>query len=256
MGDTTAALAAVAPPCRIKADWRGEIMGHENWRQLWEAKAEGFRGTPTLEDLLALDGYDSRTCRVDAVEWRRYVAYVVDKMGMAPGQGVYEVGCGGGAFLAALHESGFEVAGIDYAAGLAAVARRAVPAARIDTGDALAVPASPAYDFTVSSGVFLYFPDDGYAGQVLTAMVAKARIGVAVLDVNDLAHKERSLAARRAAYPEGEYDRLYTGLDQLYQPASWFLDFGRRHGLRVHVEPQVLRSPSRPFRFNAFFYKP
>jgi len=64
----------------------------------------------------------------------------IDRVGLAPGQRVLEVGCGTGVFLRAAADRGAEVHGIDAAEALLAMARERVPGADLREGDMQFLP--------------------------------------------------------------------------------------------------------------------
>jgi hypothetical protein len=58
------------------------------------------------------------------------------------------------------------------------------------------LPQILSYDFVISNGVFHYFPDLDYAGQVLGRMIAKARRTVAIIKVSDLSRRDEAERVR------------------------------------------------------------
>lgn len=195
-------------------------MGNSAWHQVWRNRSVGA-GTLGLPDLMAADGFDQLGA-VDEASWRGYVTGCADRLGLRPGDSVFEVGCGAGAFLLPLAEAGCSVTGLDYSPELVAAARTALPGADIAVGEARDLDLAGGYDVVVSNGVFLYFPDLTYAATVLSRMVAGARRGVAVLDVPDRGRQEQALRQRRAQLGEQTYQRRYSGLDHLYFDRAWF----------------------------------
>jgi SAM-dependent methyltransferase len=64
----------------------------------------------------------------------------LDRVGLAPGASVLEIGCGSGVFLETLARRGARVDGLDAAAPLVELARRRVPGAEVRVGDMEALP--------------------------------------------------------------------------------------------------------------------
>jgi trans-aconitate methyltransferase len=175
-----------------------------------------------LSRLLAADGMDTGFGNVEEGPWRQYVLQAADSIGIDAESSVFEVGCGAGAWLYELGRLGCEIGGLDTSPALIGYAHEHLPNGRWHVGDASALETVPRYDFVVSSGVFLYFPSLEYAQDVLRRMVAKAKKGVLVLDVPDLATRDAALAERHRIVGEESYRSRYAGLDHLYFDRSWF----------------------------------
>ncbi len=236
-------------------------MPTHGWKEIWTRKrstSEPDEGDEdaVLAELLTLDGYNTPTGSVAPAVWRRNVLDLAARHGLAPGDRIFEVGCGAGAFLYPLARLGLVTAGIDYSESHIAAARRYLPGSRLEVAEAIALDASERYDVVASCGVFFYFSDRDYAREVLGKMVDKSTRGVWVLDVNDADREEEALAIRRAAYPPGEYDRAYADLPQLYLARAWFQAFADERGLACTFEPQTLPGYlSARYRYHAFLKK-
>jgi SAM-dependent methyltransferase len=84
----------------------------------------------------------------------------LDAAGAGPGTALLDIGCGSGAVLRAAADRGAEVTGLDAAPGLAEVARRRVPGARIEVGEMQTLPfADAAYDVVTGYNAFQYAAD-------------------------------------------------------------------------------------------------
>jgi trans-aconitate methyltransferase len=161
--------------------------------------------------------------------------------GLGPGDTVFEVGCGAGAYLYELSQMGCRVGGLDASASLIDCARRAMPGGHWSVADAADLDATEPWDVVVACGVFLYFPTLDYARAVLERMVRKARRGVMVLDVPDLAKREATEAERRRIVGPAAYAVKYEGLAHLYMEKAWFETALRELGLGcVRIEDQVI----------------
>ena len=233
-------------------------MSEQSWRSIWGAK-RGTEGEVTADDehtlveLLTLNGYHTPTATVAPSTWREHVLSLAERHELRPGMRIFEVGCGAGAFLYPLARAGFVTDGLDFAPGLVAAARRALPEAQLKVAEASALETTPTYDLVVANGVFLYFPSAAYAADVLHKMLAKSSRRVWVLDVNDADLMDEALAIRRASYPPGEYDRAYAGLEQLYLSRAWFEAFAAEHRLTCTFEPQTLPGyVSAHYRYHVF----
>jgi trans-aconitate methyltransferase len=211
----------------------------QTWEHIWEARTLDATEPSELRRLLAADGFEGLGA-VDESAWREYVARIGEALGIVPGDSLYDVGCGAGAFLYPWRDAGIRLGGLERSNTLAGFARAALPKACIDVGEAARLDVHEQYDVVVSNGVFLYFPSLDYASAVLARMVKKARRAVAVLDVPDEAHRAETLARRRAMLGPS-YDERYRGLDHLYVARDWFADGLRSLGAtRIEITDQTL----------------
>lgn len=224
------------------------------WAQIWAAR-QVAEELPTMEALIRADGFDLGAGRVDAAAWSRYCAELGGRLGIRPGDTLFEVGCGAGALLKVFHAAGHAVAGVDYSPALVAAAARAMPGMAFAVAHADEYRAA-AHDFVLANSVFSYFPDLDYARRVLERMVATARKGVAILDVPDLARRDAAEAFRAAALPPGEYEARYQALAHLYYAREWFGACACSRGWRLSVCDQWLEGyGNAPYRFNVLLLR-
>jgi len=224
------------------------------WKTVWdERRLDPGRGS-VLAQLMAADGLDTGFGSVAEAGWRDFVHRVAGTLGLAAGDSVFEVGCGAGAFLYELALAGIAVAGADQSAALVGYARAAMPDGRFDVGEAAGLAVVPQFDVVLSCGVFLYFPSLEYASTVIERMAAKARRGVAILDIPDRAKQTHALAERRAMLGPEEYEARYAGLDHLFYEKDWIAGRMETCGLtNIRVEDQSIPGYGNArFRFNAF----
>ncbi|MFS8479956.1 MAG: class I SAM-dependent methyltransferase [Micromonosporaceae bacterium] len=226
------------------------------WHGVWQAK--GTAGRVPLEDpdavlreLMEMNGYFSATSTTSLADHEVQLRYIVDSLGIRATDSVYEVGCGAGALLYWLRDKCAATGGCDFAESLVAHARRALPgSADLRHCEARETPREPRYDVVLSNGVFIYFPDETYAREVLTLMLAKARRAVGVFDVNDADRRAEFEAVRRARHA-GQPQR-YDGLEQLYLPRGFFTDIAREHGFACRIEDSTTpNSANARFRYHA-----
>jgi SAM-dependent methyltransferase len=203
-----------------------------DWHEVWERKGETPVEEYDLETLIALDGFDSGLGAMTPDQFRALAGLVQRTLGLRAGSRVLDVGCGAGALLWCLRETGAELYGIDYSPTLVAHARAALPEARIEVGEATDLPFQ--VDAIVCHSVFHYFPDYEYARRVVRAFRRAAPVSL-ILDVPDLATRTEAEVARIAggARP-GRH---------LYYPRPFFK--GTVWGSRVHGYGNA------PYRFNA-----
>jgi len=143
---------------------------------------------------------------------------------------------------------------LSFGNGKVATVIAAMPEGQWIHGDASALEPSEAWDVVLACGVFMYFPDPGYARGVIARMAAKATRAIAILDVPDVASRDDAMAFRRGSMGEAEYEAKYRGLDHLFYDRSWMkrvlIEVGATD---VRIEDQQVSGyQNARFRFNAF----
>jgi len=228
------------------------------WKTVWERHGTPSEN-PELADLLEADGFDTPYGKMSAEVWSTYVSRIYRLVGLVPGDSLYDVGCGSGAFLYPAYTSGITVGGLDYSTSLVRVARRAMPTGEFTVGEAAALDTSSHYDVVASCAVFLYFDTLAYAEEVIRRMSRKARRAVVILDIPDAAMAEAALAHRQAAFEDRHaYEERYKGLDHKFYDRDWVIAILQAVGLiDVRVQRQeVAGYDNAQFRFNVFGWIP
>ncbi len=161
---------------------------------------------------------------------------------------VLEVGCGAGAVLSLLVNSGAALTGVDYSEPHIAIARKVLPDVDLRVGEAAVLPFdAAAFDAVFFYGVFLYFPDLTYAAQAIEEMLRVARPGapLLIMDIPDEATREACETARREAGASMKPPHCY-------YPRAFFECFAAEHGRSCRVsDQQVPGYGNSRFRFNA-----
>lgn len=224
------------------------------WKDIWAARQLDARKTSVLEQLMEADGLDTGFGNVTEASWREFIGRTADRLALVKGSRVFEVGCGSGAFLYPLAEHGCVVGGLDQSSALISYASQAMPEGEWRSGDAATLDARERWDVVLACGVFMYFPDLGYAHDVIARMAAKATRAIAILDVPDLARKDAALAFRKGTLGAAEYEAKYRGLDHLFYDRDWMRTTLASVGAaNIHIEDQdVSGYQNARFRFNAF----
>lgn len=205
------------------------------WHEIWERKGGAAVDGYDLETLIALDGYDGGAAQLGSEQFRAIPDYAAKKLDLRPGQLLLEVGCGAGALLWCLRDSGLRLFGVDFSAALISHARAAIPEATFAVAEACDLPFEA--DAIVCAGVFHYFPDYDYAHRVLDGFRRAAPVAL-IMDVPDLATREEAERERRAL---GSKPGVH-----LYYPRSFFSG--------AEVETCAVEGyGNAPFRFNAMF---
>ena len=229
-----------------------------SWEEIWSRRAFDRSHGDTLRSLLEADGFDTGFGSMTNESWIAFVRSIERLLCLEPPASVYEIGCGAGAFLFDLAARGYRVAGCDRSATLIGYAREVLPQGRFAVAEAADVPCDERSDAVVSCGVFLYFPSLDYASAVIGRMARKARSAVALLDLPDLALKERADEHRRAALGGTErYEARYARLAHLAYDRSWVARTLEAAGLTgVQVADQSIGGyDNGAFRFNAWGFR-
>ena len=232
----------------------------KTWQEIWNYRNISDMNQSkdiSLQDLLIADGFDTPTAKLNSlVYWEEYIRFITKKIDLAPGDSLFEIGCGCGAFLYLWYKEGRLVGGIDYSENLISLAKHVMKGMDFGVSEAIELNTDEQYDVVLSNGVFLYFKDYSYARKVVEKMIMKARKTVAILEIPDLAKIGESEKARRAALPKGEYDKKYEGLHHLYFERDWFTQFSDTFGYDVDVFDQNITGyDNSQFRFNVVIKK-
>ena len=233
------------------------------WHDIWSQRTVSVRtdgGTgPSLEDLIVADGFNTGHGDIDVDAWCEFTSRTYERFDLNPGDSLFDVGCGAGAFLYPASRRGIDVGGIDYSTSQIDIAKLAIPEGSFAVCDADDLETSPSADVVISFGVFLYFPSLDYARRVMEKMCHKASRAVAILEIPDLALAGQALEARQAAAGGvAAYAERYEGLGHLSFSTQWVKTTLEELGLiDVTVEAQSIRGyRNGDFRFNAWGWVP
>jgi cyclopropane fatty-acyl-phospholipid synthase-like methyltransferase len=230
------------------------------WKTIWERKGNINSDNIDLEQMLAIDGFDTCTGQLSVGSWLSFSEQIRTRLGLKPGHKILEVGCGAGAFLLPFYNSGLSVYGIDYSDSLIKLSAQIMNPGVFKTSEANSIPFDQEYfDAVVSFGVFIYFRDLEYAAIVVKEMarVLKKNQQAAILDINDAAKKEKYELTRKKRLGDNEYYRLYGGdLQHQFYSKKWFSDIANKLDLRCEINDQnIERYENSRFRFNVFLEK-
>lgn len=231
---------------------------NDRWHAIWNRRTANAGAALSLESLIALNGFDTGATAIHASEWRTNAQRIALALGIRDGDSVYEIGCGCGAFLLALHECmDLRLGGADYSSTLIDVARRVFPDSPFDVIPATDMDTSDHYDHVLSHSMFHYLSLDD-ASTVMRKMLEKARRTVGIFDLPDIATRDAAETMRRGNLPAGEYEKKYDGLAHTYFGKDWLLSQVRRFAPEASVEfirSQVDNNPQSPFRFGMIVRK-
>jgi ubiquinone/menaquinone biosynthesis C-methylase UbiE len=229
------------------------------WKNIWETKGRVAPDEIDLAKLIAIDGFDTGAGEFPVHSWLPFVEETKIKLGLKKEQKILEVGCGAGAFLLPIYNSGMVVCGIDYSNSLIQVCTKIMKAGIFKVAEANNIPFEDEFfDAVVSNSVFQYFDDLEYAQNVVSeiARVLKKKGCAAILDVNDFTKKEKYESIRRKKLGDKEYDRLYANLNHQFYKKEWFGNIAKNFGLNCEVQEQNIKGyDNSVFRYNVFLEK-
>lgn len=226
------------------------------WKPIWEKRNVNDIETSRdkddiLEKLIQTDGFDTGNGKIELDSWKQYIQFLTNKLGLIAGDSIFEVGCGCGAFLYTFYQQGHRVGGMDFSEPLINDAKSIMANMDFNVCNAINLDCSEKYDFVVANSVFFYFPNYEYSLDVLRKMVNKSKKAVVILDIPDLQQKEDCENSRKAALPQGEYERKYDGLHHLYYDKNWFHKFAKINNYKLDIfEQNIADYGNGKFRFN------
>jgi SAM-dependent methyltransferase len=163
---------------------------------VWERKGRAEPVSYGLRSLMDLDGFDVGAGRLSTDSFREVARAAARELSLRPGMLAIEIGCGAGAFLSCLQETGADLIGLDYSSSLLAHARTAVPNVSWVCADAAGLPVSSGIaDALVCHSVFQYFPDLAYARRAVEEF-RRVASSVLILDVPNLATRVEAESVR------------------------------------------------------------
>ena len=225
------------------------------WKEIW-IKREIKYGDDKLLSLIRLDGFDHSAGNISKVDWMKYVNWIKSKLVIDGTSSIFEIGCGGGAFIYPFYKMGHRVGGIDYSDSMIKNIQNAIPSMKFYCCEAAKLKVSKKFDVVISNSVFQYFPSYDYAEEVVNKMLNKAIKKIAVLDINDIDKKNSANKLRRGTLSEEEYKTKYSGLDHLFYDKTFFIDIAKEFNCNAQVFSQNIRGyGNNPLRFNVIISK-
>jgi ubiquinone/menaquinone biosynthesis C-methylase UbiE len=206
-----------------------------NWHRVWsQRKPAPEQAVNALQQLIALDGFDSPLGAMSENDWKTYVDVFAKRCGLSAGDSIFEVGCGSGAFLFPFHQQGHAVGGIDYSEELILVAQSYMPERRgefsvLEAKEFSELPV----DVVVANHVIHYFSSLTDAETVVSKMLRKAVKSVCVSGVPDVALRVESERERRGILMPDEYEAKYAGLEILYYDRKFFIELAKAYSFNV-----------------------
>ena len=215
----------------------------QDWYSIWNKKDRLER--LILEFMMKADGFDSPTGQFPINIWEKYTSEMYELMGIKSGAQILEIGCGSGAFLYPLYLQNINVTGVDYSKELIDIAKKFFRNSNFYFSDALDYVNSETklYNFVLSHGVFLYFPDLNYSERVLDRMIDLSKNKVMVMDICDadkeqLYKEDRIKKYQEQGLSEEEYEKKYSGLNHLFFKKDWFVNHAKKRNLKIKIFDQ------------------
>lgn len=140
-------------------------MNRENnkWQNVWTRKGTE-NNSLDLQGLMKADGFDTGTGAISVEDWMKTSQKIIKNLQISNHSKVLEVGCGAGAMLWPLRDTGAQLYGVDYSETLLCKAKQANPDIKTVACEASALDLpSNMFDAVFSHGVFFYFHDYEYA---------------------------------------------------------------------------------------------
>lgn len=227
-----------------------------DWKNIWNKRKLIDSANFSLDELIALDGFDTGAGKIRSQDWRNYAAKVAAMLNLKKDHSIYEVGCGSGAFLYALNEViHIKTGGNDYSQPLIETAKLVFPGSDFECIEASQINTDNKYDFVISNSVFHYF-DTQYAKNVISKMIEKSHSKICILEIPNAQRKEEAEKMRRDQLSIEEYEKKYAGLNHTYYSKDWFASIGKDFGLEYEIFdgciPNYLQND---FRFGCIFHK-
>ena len=230
------------------------------WKEIWRRKASQPPKSPTPDDLMILDGYDTGAGRTDYQSMAAFSDRCGNRLKIGKEARLLEVGCGAGAWLLDFHHKGVRVFGADYSIGHLGVANEVMPSGGFAAAEAIQLPfQNHSFDAVCAGSCFGYFPDENDAEIALKELIRVLRpggIGV-VTDIPDLALREKHEGLRRNALGDAEYERLYGDLPHRHFDRKQMCNLAQDQGVSADTTTQNIAGyANSPYRFNLWFEKP
>jgi ubiquinone/menaquinone biosynthesis C-methylase UbiE len=229
------------------------------WKSIWEKKGNVTADNVGLTNLIAIDGFDTGAGEFPVDSWLSFVEDTKIKLRLKKEQKILEVGCGAGAFLLPVYNSGMVVYGIDYSKSHIQLCAKIMKLGTFKVSEANNIPFEDEFfDAVVSNSVFQYFDDLEYAENVVSEIgrVLKKTGCAAILDLNDIDKKEKYESIRRKKLGDKQYDRLYENLKHQFYKKEWFDNVANNRGLKCKIQDQNINGyDNSKFRYNVFLEK-
>lgn len=216
------------------------------WKEIWESRQNTLEGInlknyrEIFVELKRINGFDvNGGPTVDSL-FKQY-ENLKTVFSIKGNETIFEVGCGAGANIYLFARDGFKVGGLDYSSTLIEIAKKVIPADKLDEiicAGADELPIDKKFDAVFSNGVFPYFDDMDYAKRVLEKMFQKSLKAVAILGIYDKELEEIHMNHRKQTIEN--YEERYKDLPKLFYPRSFFEEFATRHDMSIRFTKNEL----------------
>ncbi|WP_028951033.1 class I SAM-dependent methyltransferase [Sulfurihydrogenibium subterraneum] len=230
------------------------------WKRIWNSK-KTEKDILELEDILKLNGYDTRFAGDFAKIFIKRIKDVTKYFHFKPEDIILDAGCGAGAFLWFLKHQKIKFKnyiGIDYSLSLLEAFKHNPYYSNSLTLLNSELAYIPLQNYSVDKifcySVFLYFENIQYAIKVLNEFdrILKYNGEIIISDIPDINKKVAHETFRKSLIGEEKYNELYKNLHHLYYDRRFFLNFFKS---KYHIEIFDLHDinyPNSLFRFSVY----
>lgn len=223
----------------------------KNWKTIWNNK--GAKQNTSIKEIMDVNGFNNTGVTYQVYE--KFWKHVNEVFNIKEPTSFYEIGCGAGLSLKILHDNmNHKVGGSDFAENSILTAETWNLSEDIKCMEAINVSTNDKYDYVVSFSVFHYFKDLEYTQKVLQIMLDKSNKGIGVFDICDEEKKDIYVETRKSNNPD--YEKLYSGLDHLFFPKSFWENFAKLNDLKIIIEDQHIDNyKNSKLRYNVYLTK-
>lgn len=219
----------------------------------------------SLRQLISLDGFDIGAGEVTEDAWLDGVSKIRSELAPRPGNSLFEIGCGSGAFMRALGDD-LKYTGIDLSTELVEIAQKAVPGGDFyvwdlnRTGGKLPKwEPTQTFDFCLIHGVLHYLDIETALETVRESLRLTSR-KVFIGEIPNSSTRTESEEFRRESLPDGDYSAKYSLLEHTYFAEEVFQSIATDPEFRPYWKLNryplsLIETPQQKFRFAVLFTK-
>ena len=233
-----------------------------NWYKIWNKKKLDKLEIINLEELIKINGFDTRVGGYSTKEWLLMISSFVNLMNLKSNSDIYEIGCGAGTFLYSIKKIiDVNCYGIDYSFPLINIAKYLLKDSEFLVSEAKLMPSfNKNFDIIFAHSVFHYFPNKNYAFEVINKANKLLKPGgkICLLDLNDKEYEKESLQIRINSFSnDEEYKKFYKDLDHLSICKKSLELYLRKLGFKdiKFFDPVTKEDNVRKYRFNVMANK-
>lgn len=235
-----------------------KISRSKVWLKVWKKKGLKLK-KPTMEKIIAADGFDSTFGGFNKKNWFEYIKTIFFKIKIKKNFKILEYGCGASAFLNFFYNKNYDLYGIDYSSELINKGKKYFPKINFKCGEISKIKSfNKKFNLIISHSVFHYFNNYRYAKSLMTEMLLNLdnKGYICILDVPD---RDKELKYKKeliGLIGNVEYKKKYGNNTHLFYEKKFFRNFGKKNNLKTYIYNQNYRFyKNSKFRYNIFFQK-